>query len=405
MASTASSSSSSAEAAVLSSSSSTSTSSSSVMGNNSTQQLPPAVLNGIKNFIASGLAAACAKTLLAPFDTIKTMQQQVVRDIGSGETGLGLAEAAKVIMRRPRGFLELYAGLGVSALGAMPSVGLYFGVYSYSKDLLAPIYQKALSNNNNEKPILIRTLTVATSAAIGNTVASFSRVPHEVVKQKLQTGQYPSALVGIKDLFQNQGGMKAFFPTGGIRIQMIRDIPYAIFTLLAYESLRDHWVNAAAAGSSSTSGNAVQQVSTTTRPVSNTTQSRTALLKQQQQQRRENSRTTTTPTVKPWKDMVAGGLSGGIGSYLTNPMDVIKTRLQTDSAMYDGKVWRCVRATYAEGGARAFLRGSVPRLIHKIPANASFFVFYEFFRRALKVDDAVIASGGGGVEEDEKDSS
>ena len=31
----------------------------------------------------------------------------------------------------------------------------------------------------------------------------------------------------------------------------------------------------------------------------------------------------------------------------------------------------------------AFLRGSVPRLMHKIPANGFFFVFYEFFRRVL----------------------
>ena len=35
-----------------------------------------AAINGFKNSISSGLAAGCAKTLLAPFDTIKTIQQQ-----------------------------------------------------------------------------------------------------------------------------------------------------------------------------------------------------------------------------------------------------------------------------------------------------------------------------------------
>jgi hypothetical protein len=46
-------------------------------------------------------------------------------------------------------------------------------------------------------------------------------------------------------------------------------------------------------------------------------------------------------------------------------------------------------AVYHEGGAVAFLRGSVPRLLHKVPANACFFLFYEFFRQVLRVQDHV----------------
>jgi hypothetical protein len=88
-----------------------------------------------------------------------------------------------------------------------------------------------------------------------------------------------------------------------------------------------------------------------------------------------------------WRDMVTGGVAGGVGSYMTNPMDVIKTRLQVDSSLYGGSVLACTKATFAEGGASAFLRGSVPRLIHKIPANGAFFLFYELFRRLLKVED------------------
>ena len=250
-------------------------------------------------------------------------------------------------------FCMSQAGLGVSALGAMPSVGLYFGVYSYSKNKIGPYLkqiagQKYKNGYCNEflKPMLsdsvLRTLTIAASAAIGNTVASFSRVPYEVVKQKLQTGQYSSTFVAISDMF-HRNGVRAFFPMGGVSIQMLRDIPYAIFTLLSYECLREHWVN--------------------------------------------KNRDESEEAVSPWKDMTAGAIAGGIGSYLTNPLDVIKTRLQTNPEVYNGAIWECATATYQEGGPMAFLRGSIPRLMHKIPANGAFFVFYELFRRLLDVKD------------------
>jgi hypothetical protein len=68
------------------------------------QQSNSALTNGIKNFLASGLAAACSKTILAPFDTIKTMQQQSM----NGGKALSVLGAARVVMSRPKGFIELY---------------------------------------------------------------------------------------------------------------------------------------------------------------------------------------------------------------------------------------------------------------------------------------------------------
>lgn len=64
-----------------------------------------AAINGLKNSVASGLAAACSKTALAPFDTIKTVQQQTRVD---GGKALGLIKASKAILSRPGGIFELY---------------------------------------------------------------------------------------------------------------------------------------------------------------------------------------------------------------------------------------------------------------------------------------------------------
>lgn len=320
-----------------------------------------ALLCGLKNAIASGLGTAVSKTLLAPFDTLKTVQQQ-----DKGEY-LSLIQAYHKVTRRShqnsimntcnanigsngmsmnmsiKGLLDLYAGLGVSVIGSMPSVGLYFGVYAYCKRTITPMLQERYDKGDS---VAIKTLGVAISAAIGNTVASFSRVPYEVVKQKLQTGMYPSTMVALRSMWSDSG-MRSFFPLGGISSQMVRDIPYAIFTLISYEMLREYWVEK------------VQIEKNGGKP-------------------------------SAWRNMVAGAVAGGIGSFLTNPMDVVKTRLQTDVGVYSGVI-DCATSTYAKEGASAFLKGVSPRLMHKVPANAFFFVSFELFRRLLNVDQVSVS--------------
>ncbi len=66
----------------------------------------PPWMQGLKNSVASSLAAATSKIILAPFDTIKTLQQNV--RTSDQVASLGLLEAARIITSRPRGFWELY---------------------------------------------------------------------------------------------------------------------------------------------------------------------------------------------------------------------------------------------------------------------------------------------------------
>ena len=136
----------------------------------------------------------------------------------------------------------------------MPSVGFYFGVYSYCKRTIGPMFRKCLGSEREDgkKPLCsdnsLQTFSIMMSAAIGeflmpierdvrflfymllmrnyhfyftgNTLASFSRVPYEVVKQSLQTGQYMSTIEALSSMWKN-GGIRSFFPLGGISIQMV----------------------------------------------------------------------------------------------------------------------------------------------------------------------------------------
>ncbi len=64
-------------------------------------------------------------------------------------------------------------------------------------------------------------------------------------------------------------------------------------------------------------------------------------------------------------------------------MDVVKTRMMT------GKEYKTIfDAIYRIGkeeGLMTFFVGTLPRLLHKIPANGLFFLFYEMFRGILGV--------------------
>jgi solute carrier family 25 S-adenosylmethionine transporter 26 len=209
-------------------------------------------------------------------------------------------------------------------VGALPGVSLYFGVYQYCK-------KKLQATKWGERNPLI---AVAVSAAIGNSVASFSRVPYEVVKQKLQTGVYSSTWEALSAAAKHP--LITLFPKGGVATQMLRDVPYAVATLFVYEVLQG-----------------------------------------------------TFSGVAGERDFILGGIAGGFGSWVTNPMDVVKTRLQINSDQYGGSILTCTKEVWREGGLAAFLRGSVPRLVHKVPANAFFFLFYEAFRRLFQVEEAM----------------
>jgi hypothetical protein len=285
--------------------------------------------NGLKNGLASAGAAACVKILLQPIDAIKTVQQYESHSVSV------LTAFRQLYERR-----QLYAGLGVTVIGSMPSVALYFGVYSYCK-------QRLLQHTEWGKHH--PTASIAISAAIGNTVASFSRVPYETVKQKLQAGIYESTWAVLVDLANRPGlAMELLFPAGGVWVQMLRDIPYAVVTLLLYESL----------------------------------QQRFHAKDQRQDDGTDGAPKKNNNNKSKGVDFLLGGIAGGIGSWVTNPMDVIKTRIQTGTS---DSISGCFMAVWREGGVNALFRGSIPRLLHKIPANACFFLFYETFKRLLKV--------------------
>ncbi|ORZ34947.1 mitochondrial carrier domain-containing protein [Catenaria anguillulae PL171] len=75
------------------------------------------------------------------------------------------------------------------------------------------------------------------------------------------------------------------------------------------------------------------------------------------------------PTVPPAVHLVAGGFAGSVGAIVTCPLEVVKTRLQSD--------------IYRNEGIWAFWKGIGPTLAGVIPARAIYFATYNESKRAL----------------------
>uniref|UniRef100_A0A0G4G459 Uncharacterized protein n=1 Tax=Chromera velia CCMP2878 TaxID=1169474 RepID=A0A0G4G459_9ALVE len=85
-------------------------------------------------------------------------------------------------------------------------------------------------------------------------------------------------------------------------------------------------------------------------------------------------------TDEPVVQFLAGGTAGFVAAVLTNPIDVIKTRVQTHRGPRIG-VFDHVRRLWREEGLRGFQRGIAPRVAAAMPSCALSMACYEFAMR------------------------
>merc|ERR1712066_630338 len=77
--------------------------------------------------------------------------------------------------------------------------------------------------------------------------------------------------------------------------------------------------------------------------------------------------------------MVGGAASCGLTHTLVVPLDLVKCRMQVDSAKYPS-LGKGMKVTLAEGGAKALARGWAPTLIGYSMQGTCKFGFYEIFK-------------------------
>jgi solute carrier family 25 S-adenosylmethionine transporter 26 len=293
-----------------------------------------AVPESSKNSVAGALAAAVVKLTLQPFDTLKTMQQM-------DKNGAGLLATTADFVRQ-RGILGLWSGVGITIMGSVPSVALYFGIFNAVKARLTAAF-----------PLQYRSVAIALAAITGNTAASVLRAPYEVLKTRMQLARHPSLYSALLYSIREEGVL-GLFGGGKLISQILRDVPYAVITGVCYEALQ---------------GVANKRKRKEEPPVVPRTSN-------------DEKRAKIT------QDATCGGIAGGISTLLTTPMDVVKTRLMSGGGEFKyASVGDAVMRMAREEGPGAFFIGTPSRLLHKIPANGLFYLFYEAFRTILGVKE------------------
>jgi len=378
-------------------------------------RIPPCVFSAASvgeeqfygHMVAGAVAGTTEHTAMFPLDTIKTRMQtaatraNVVSSSSFFRHATASTRAAAAAVIETEGVRGLYRGVAAVGIGAGPAHAVYFATYEHMKRALG-------GAQKGEHNPFAHALAGACATVIGDAV----QTPVDTVKQRLQMAHSPYA--GVWDCVrgtvreQGFGALYRSYPT-----TLAMNVPFTAIHFTAYESAKialgkHKWFakNDSVSGSSS-----------------------------------EMDEETFAA------QFAAGGLAGGLAAAATNPLDVVKTRMQTHCEVAACEVGLSVkpelqpgtgkgvcaitgdpvackatngvseltrtgakppafvasknpygssslpaamRAVVAEEGAAALLRGIGPRVLFHIPAGAISWATYEAGKRVLGID------GGGG---------
>lgn len=291
-----------------------------------------------QNLACGALGRAAQIVAVFPVDTVKTRMQSsaLAVNIAAGQsTSPRFGPFGKAV-----GQGRFYSGVGVTLIGQVPYAMLTFGLYETIRSRL-----------NKSYPKIPDWLRIMIAASIGDAVGSLWLTPSEVIKSKTQTGLYPSPWSTIQAI--GSSGPGAFYQ--GYAAALARDVPFRAIQMFLYEQCRRTYINRFASD----------------RP----------------------------DNISALENLLIGAVSGSVTAFLTNPVDVIRTRVMSQpvgaQALYRN-AFDCIVKTLSKEGLPALLKGAGPRTFMVGPASAIFFLTYEttkkFFRRRGSQSSLVASS-------------
>ncbi|KAG5937678.1 hypothetical protein E4U60_001782 [Claviceps pazoutovae] len=225
--------------------------------------------------IAGGIGGSTGDLLMHSIDTVKTRQQG---DPNSPSRYTSLGRSYYTIWRQEGIRRGLYGGWIPALGGSFPATVLFFGTYEWSKRFLI---DHGLQQH----------LAYLSAGFLGDIAASIAYVPSEVLKTRLQLQgrynnphfksgyNYRGTVDAVRTIVRTEGASALFY---GYKATLYRDVPFSALQFMFWEQFHA-WARIYKNGSD----------------------------------------------IGVPLEIITGATAGGLAGVLTCPLDVVKTRLQT----------------------------------------------------------------------------
>ncbi|KAF7197279.1 Calcium-binding mitochondrial carrier SAL1 [Pseudocercospora fuligena] len=311
-------------------------------------------------FIAGGVSGITSRTATAPLDRLKVYliaqtgdakdTKQAVKSgkaISAAQHGVRTLWNACKELWAAGGMRSLFAGNGINVVKVMPESSVKFGAYEAAKRAIAKV-----EGHGNPKQISSSSTFIAGGCA--GMIAQAVVYPLDTLKFQMQCetvagGEHGSKLIlhTAKKMWA-RNGMIAFYK--GLPMGLVGMFPYAAIDLSVFETLKKRVIA---------------------------------------RNKRNNPNLKHDEDALPGNFSMAlmGGFSGAIGASIVYPLNLLRTRLQSQGTVSHPRTYTGIvdvtRQTLQGEGVRGLFKGLTPNLLKVVPAVSITYVVYENTKKAL----------------------
>ncbi|KAJ6780133.1 hypothetical protein PWT90_03846 [Aphanocladium album] len=310
-------------------------------------------------FLAGAIAGGVSRTATAPLDRLKVYllvntksgSETAVAALKKGKPLVALKNAGRPFsdaikdVYRSGGIRGFFAGNGLNVVKIMPETAIKFGSYEAAKRAFANLEGHGDAQN-------INSISKFTAGGVAGMIAQFCVYPLDTLKFRLQCSTVEGGLSGVALMKQTavkmyaDGGIRAGYR--GVTMGLVGMFPYSAIDMSTFELLKKTY----------------------------RTRIATQLGCHEDDVDIGNIATG-----------IIGATSGAFGATVVYPLNVIRTRLQTQgtamhSATYTG-VWDVTQKTIQKEGFRGLYKGLTPNLLKVAPALSITWVVYENSKKVL----------------------
>ncbi|KAF2861707.1 mitochondrial carrier [Piedraia hortae CBS 480.64] len=316
-------------------------------------------LSGFGYFIAGGLSGITSRTLTAPLDRLKVY---LIAQTGNAEDAIQAAKSGNAVKATAHGMAtlvnackelwaaggirSLFAGNGLNVVKVMPESAVKFGSYEACKRAVARF--EGHSDVKNISPV-----SQFLAGGVAGMISQAVVYPLDTLKFRMQCetvagGEHGNRLIvdTAKNMW-NRNGALSFYR--GLPMGLVGMFPYAALDLFTFESLK-----------------------------------KTAVKRRMNKYGFDHEEDALPGN---FTLALMGGLSGAFSSSIVYPINLLRTRLQTQGTASHQRTYTGIvdvtRQTIRCEGVRGLFKGLTPNLLKVVPSVSITYVVYENTKRAL----------------------